>query len=444
MRARDVKACAMWLARHLKKIGLNRVRLIPTKGNPLVYASMRAPGRRDGRTPTLLIYGHYDVVPAEPLAQWETPPFEPTIKGQDLYARGACDDKGQLFCHVKALECFLRTSRGLPLNVKCLFEGEEEIGSRNLLPFIEQHKEALRADIAVISDTKMKDLGQPAISYAQRGGLRAEIEVRGPDRELHSGTFGGAVLNPIQALCELISRLHDGHGRIAIPGFYDDVRVWSNTERQYMAQAGPDDEKILRDAHVEQGWGEQGYTAYERTTIRPALTLNGISGGHAGKGVKGVVPAKAVAKLSFRLVPDQDPRKIASLFREHIARVCPAGVQCSVRLQAPIEPVVMDRDHPALHMAATAYKNAFGSPPVFLRSGGSIPVAGALQQVPGIPVVLMGFGLPDDRIHGPNEKFHLPNFYRGIETSIWTMALAAQGLAGTAVHRPAVASEWVA
>lgn len=437
----------MWLAQHLKKIGLHHVRLIRTQGNPLVYASMYASGygsrRHDSRAPTLLIYGHYDVVPAEPLAQWETPPFKPTIKGQDLYARGACDDKGQLFCHVKALECLLRTRRGLPLNVKCIFEGEEEIGSRNLLPFVERHKEALRADIAVISDTKMKDPGQPAISYAQRGGLRAELEVRGPEQELHSGTFGGAVLNPVQALCELIARLYDERGRIAIPGFYDDVRDWSDAERQYMARAGPPDQKILKEAHVEQGWGERGYTAYERTTIRPALTLNGISGGHAGKGVKGVVPAKAIAKLSFRLVPDQDPRKIARLFREHIARICPEAVQCAVRLEAPTKPVLIDREHPALRMAAVAYKNAFGSAPVFLRSGGSIPVASAFQQILGIPVVLMGFGLPDDRIHGPNEKFHLPNFYRGIETSIWYMVLAAQTLARMAVSRPAVASEWV-
>jgi acetylornithine deacetylase/succinyl-diaminopimelate desuccinylase-like protein len=436
--AGDVAACACWLARHLKSIGLTNVRLIRTPGHPVVYASRG----RDRQVPTLLIYGHYDVVPAEP-TQWETPPFQPTIKDQDLYARGACDDKGQLFCHIKALECFLRTHRALPINVKCIFEGEEEIGSRNLLRFVNRNKAALRADAAVISDTKMQGPDQPAISYAQRGGLRAELEIRGPEQELHSGTFGGAVLNPVQALCEIIASLHDGHGRVAIPGFYDEVREWSEKERQYMVRVGPTDEKLLAEAKVMQGWGEHGYTAYERTTTRPALTLNGISGGHAGKGVKGVVPAKAVAKLSFRLVPDQDPRKIARIFREHIAQISPPAVQYALRMEAPTMPVVIDRKHPAVRMAARAYEKAFGKAPVFLRSGGSIPVASAFQEVLGIPVVLMGFGLPDDRIHGPNEKLHLPNLYRGIETSIRYMSLVAQNLRGGAAPRAAVASEWV-
>jgi acetylornithine deacetylase/succinyl-diaminopimelate desuccinylase-like protein len=442
-RAVDVNACATWLARHLKKIGLRHVRLIRTQGHPLVYASTYEAGGRDRRAPTLLMYGHYDVVPAEPLEQWETPPFKPTLKGEDLYARGACDDKGQLFCHVKALESLLRTYRSFPLNVKCIFEGEEEIGSRNLLTFVERHREALRADVAVISDTKMKGPGEPAISYAERGGLRAELEVCGPGQELHSGTFGSTVLNPVQALCELIGKLHDTRGRVAIPGFYDDVRDWSDAEREYMAQAGPSDQKILREAGVDLGWGESGYTAYERTTIRPALTLNGIAGGHADKLSKGVIPAKAIAKLSFRLVPDQDPGKVARLFREHVAKICPKAVQCTVRLVAPTKPVLIDRGHPALEIASEAYRKGFGGAPVFLRSGGSIPVASAFQESLNLPVVLMGFGLPDDRIHGPNEKFHLPNFYRGIETSIWYLTLASKTLGSTAVARPRVASEWV-
>jgi acetylornithine deacetylase/succinyl-diaminopimelate desuccinylase-like protein len=449
---RDVRACASWLAQQLRSIGLQRVEVIRTSGNPLVYASWRA----NRRAPTLLIYGHYDVVPADPSGQWKTPPFSPTVKGEDIYARGACDDKGQLLCHVKALECFLRTRGALPLNVKCIFEGEEEIGSANMLRFVEQHKAALRADAAVISDTKMQGPDQPAISYAQRGGLRAELMVRGPKEELHSGSFGGAVLNPIQALCEVIAGLHDERGRVAIPGFYEGVRAWGDGEREYMARVGPTDEKMLRAAHVEQGWGEAGYTAYERTTIRPALTLNGISGGHAGEGSKGVIPEMATAKLSFRLVPDQDPRRIAALFREHVARLCPAGVRCSVQLEAPTAPVVVDRRHPAVRTAAAAYSKGFGRAPVFLRSGGSIPVASAFQELLGIPVVLMGFGLPDDRIHGPNEKFHLPNFYRGIESSIWYMSMAPRTLASPMAEaaaaeaaaaeataaEAAVASEW--
>lgn len=424
IRKGDVRKCAHWLARHLRGIGLEQVRVIPTRGNPIVYASwMRAADR-----PTAIIYGHYDVLPGEPIAQWRTPPFAPTVEGLDLYARGAADDKGQLFCHVKALESYLRTAHALPINVKCIFEGEEEIGSTHLLPFIERNQRALRADAAVISDTKMLAPGRPAIGYSQRGGLRAELEVLGPRQELHSGTFGGAVLNPLQAACEIIAGLHDRRGRVTIPGFYDDVRNWSEKERSYMARTGPSHEEILQEANVEQGWGEYGYTAYERTTIRPALTLNGISGGHYGPGVKGVIPTRAVVKLSFRLVPDQDPERIGQLFRKHIARITPPGVQTSVKTLSPVQPALVDRKHPAVRAAAFAYKRGFGALPVFLRSGGSIPVVNAFKESLGIPTVLMGFGLPDDRIHAPNEKFHLPNFYRGIETSIWYLAAASSAL----------------
>lgn len=420
----DVRKCAHWLARHLHGIGLKRVRLISTRGNPIVYASWMSAADR----PTVIIYGHYDVLPGEPLAQWRTPPFAPTVKGLDLYARGAADDKGQLFCHVKALESFLRTAHALPVNVKCIFEGEEEIGSTHLLPFIERNKHALRADAAVISDTKMLAPGRPAISYSQRGGLRAELEVSGPRQELHSGTFGGAVLNPVQAACGIIASLHDKFGRVTIPGFYDDVRDWSEKERYYMARTGPSDHKILQEANVQQGWGERDYTLYERTTIRPALTLNGICGGHCGPGVKGVIPARAVVKLSFRLVPDQDPERIDRLFRQHIARITPPGVQTWVTTSSPVRPALVDRKHPAVSTAAFAYRKGFGAFPVLLRSGGSIPVVSAFKESLGIPTVLMGFGLPDDRIHAPNEKFHLPNFYRGIETSIWYLNAAAKSL----------------
>ena len=420
----DVSKCANWLARHLHAIGLERVRVIATRGNPIVYASWMRAGDR----PTLIIYGHYDVLPGEPIAQWHTSPFAPTVKGPNIYARGAADDKGQLFCHVKALECYLRTSHALPINVKCIFEGEEEIGSTHVLLFIERNKRALRADAAVISDTKMVAPGRPAIGYAQRGGLRAELQVRGPRQELHSGTFGGAVLNPVQAACEMIAGLHDQHGRVAIPGFYDDVRNWSEAERAYMARTGPSDQEILHDAAVGEGWGEPEYTIYERTTIRPALTINGIFGGYSGPGVKGVIPARAVVKLSFRLVPDQDPEWIGQLFRKHIAGIAPTGVQTSLTTSSPIKPALVDRSHPAVRTAAHAYRKGFGAFPVFLRSGGSIPVVSAFSESLGIPTVLMGFGLPDDRIHAPNEKFHLPNFYRGIETSIWYLAAAAKTL----------------
>jgi acetylornithine deacetylase/succinyl-diaminopimelate desuccinylase-like protein len=421
-RAGDIRKCATWLARHLKGVGLDRVRVIPTCGNPIVFASwLRAPGR-----PTLIIYGHYDVLPGEPLREWHTPPFTPTLKNENLYARGAADDKGQLFSHVKAMESYLKSERALPVNVKCMFEGEEEIGSPHFTSFIARNRRALRADAAVISDTRMLASDRPAISYAQRGGLRAELEVKGPPHELHSGNFGGAVLNPLQALCEMIARLHDAQGHVAIPGFYDDVRRWGEEERAFMARTGPADEQILQDARVDRGWGESGFSLYERTTIRPALTVNGMAGGHHGLGVKGIIPTHAIAKLSFRLVPNQDPKKIAQLFRDHIVRITPPAVRSSLRTFSAIEPALVDRNHPAVRAAAFAYKNGFGSLPVFVRSGGSIPVVNTFQEMLGIPAVLMGFGLPDDHIHGPNEKFHLPNFYNAIATSIWYLAVAAK------------------
>jgi acetylornithine deacetylase/succinyl-diaminopimelate desuccinylase-like protein len=421
-RAGDVAKCADWLARHLQAIGLDRVRIIPTRGNPIVYASWRrAPGR-----PTLIIYGHYDVLPGEPISEWQTPPFSPTLKENILYARGAADDKGQLFCHIKAIESYLKTNRALPVNVICIFEGEEEVGSPNLASFVERNRRALRASAAVVSDTRMISATQPAISFAQRGGLRAEVEVSGPPQELHSGAFGGAVHNPAMALCAIVAGLHDNQGRVSIRGFYDQVREWSKKERSYMAQSGPTDEGILRAAKVEQGWGESGYSLYELTTIRPDVSVNGIVGGHTGQGAKGIIPARALAKISFRLVPDQHPEKIAQLFRDHIARVTPPTVRSTVRTMSPIHPALIDRGHPAVHAASRAYEKAFGVPAVFIRSGGSIPVVHTFQKILGIPAVLMGFGLPDDHIHGPNERFHLSIFSKGVETCIWYLALASR------------------
>jgi acetylornithine deacetylase/succinyl-diaminopimelate desuccinylase-like protein len=420
-RAGDVRNCAAWLARHLKSVGLDCVRIIPTNGNPIVYASwLRASGR-----PTLIIYGHYDVLPGEPLREWHTPPFTPTLKNQNLHARGASDDKGQLFSHIKAIESYLKTTNSLPVNVKCIFEGEEEIGSPHLTSFIARNKRPLRANAAVISDTRMLAPDRPAISYAQRGGLRAELVIKGPPHDLHSGNFGGAVHNPLQALCEMISRLHDAHGRVAIPGFYEDVRRWDDEERAFMERTGPTNEQILRDAKMERGWGESGFNLYERTTIRPALTVNGMTGGHQGTGAKSIVPAQAIAKLSFRLVPDQDPQKIARVFREHVERITPPAVRSSVRIFSPIEPALVDRQHSAVRAAALAYKQGFGASPVFIRSGGSIPVVNTFQKILGVPAVLMGFGLPEDHIHSPNENFHLPVFYNAIATSIWYLAIVA-------------------
>ena len=428
--AGDLKKCAAWLASHLRRIGLEGVSVFPTRGHPIVYAEWR----RAPSAPTVLIYGHYDVLPADPLEEWRTPPFEPTVRGADLYGRGACDDKGQMFAHVKALESYLMTERALPVNVKCLFEGEEEADSPNFAPFVEKHKHALSADTAVMSDSHMLAPDRPAIVYAERGTLRVELELTGPKQDLHSGSFGGAVHNPLQALCEIIATLHDTRGRVAIPGFYQNVRTWSDKERDYMARTGPRDEEILRDAGVKKGWGEQGYSLYERTTLRPALTLNGITGGYRGSGIKAVIPARALAKFSFRLVPDQQPQEIARLFSEHIARISPPTVKSTVRVLSGARPAVTKRDHPSMRAAAFALRKGFGAPPVFLRMGGTIPVVNTFQQILGIPAVLLGFALPDSHIHSPNEKFHLPNFYKGIATCIWFLAAARAKLQG---NRPA-------
>jgi acetylornithine deacetylase/succinyl-diaminopimelate desuccinylase-like protein len=433
-RAGAIRQCAAWLANHLRRIGMNNVNLIPTHGHPVVYADYC---RRDGgrsneglmhlartaaRCRTVLIYGHYDVQPVDPLREWHSPPFEPMVRGEDLYGRGACDDKGQMFAHVKALESYLKSHSGLPVNVKCLFEGEEEVGSPNLIPFVRRNQRALAADVAVASDTHMLGPDQPAISYAERGSLNLELEIRGPKQDLHSGNFGGAVHNPLQALCEIIGKLHGSGGRIAIPHFYDRVRRWSESERLRMARIGPSDEDILRQAGVAEGWGEDAYTLYERTTVRPSLSVTGIVGGYQGPGVKRIIPGRALGKINFRLVPDQDPREIDLLFREYIARVTPPSVRATIRTHSRAKPVVMDPSHQAMRAAALAYRHAFGFSPVFLRSGGTIPVVSTFREVLGMPTVLMGFALPDDRIHAPNEKFHLPNFYRGIDTSLWFLA----------------------
>jgi acetylornithine deacetylase/succinyl-diaminopimelate desuccinylase-like protein len=416
--AGDLKKCATWLANHLREVGLERVHVVATARHPLVYAaSRRLPGR-----PTVLIYGHYDVQPADPIREWRSPPFEPTVQGQDLVGRGACDDKGQMFTHIKALESYLKTAPSLPANVKCIFEGEEEIGSPNLIPLIEQNKRALAADVAILSDTRMLAPGRPAINYAERGMLSLELEVRGPRHDLHSGNFGGAVHNPLQALCEIIARLHDARRRIDIPGFYRRVRQWSAEERARMRRTGPSDAQIMRDAGASGSWGEGGYSLYERTTLRPALTVNGIKGGYQGPGVKGVIPARATAKISFRLVPDQVPEEVEALVRQRIADITPPTVQSCVRTLSRAKPAVISPRHPAMGAAALAYRKGFGATPVFLRSGGTIPVVSSLQELLGVPTVLMGFALPDDRIHAPNEKLHLPNFYNGIATCIWFLA----------------------
>jgi acetylornithine deacetylase/succinyl-diaminopimelate desuccinylase-like protein len=367
--------------------------------------------------PTLLVYGHYDVQPVDPLTQWASPPFDPAIRGKHLLGRGASDDKGQLFTHVKAVESLLRTTGQLPVNIVCLFEGEEEIGSPNLPPLV-RRLAGRGIDVAVMSDTRMLSPQQPVLTSGLRGALSVEVEVDGPAHDLHSGTFGGAVHNPLQALCQIVAALHDDQNRVAIPGFYDAVAAWSPGAREYLACAGPSEEQFLRDAGVTKGWGERGYTSFERTTIRPALTVNGIVGGYAGPGVKAVIPSRAVAKLNLRLVPRQRPREIERLLRKHVERLTPGTVRTTVHTRLVADPAVVDRSHPAVRAAARAYRAGFGALPTFLPSGGTIPVVNLLQEQLGIPTILMGFALPDDNMHAPNEKFYLPNFENGIATSI--------------------------
>ncbi len=414
----DIERAAVWLRDRLQDAGFPRAEVMPTAGHPVVYGEWMAAG---ADAPTILIYGHYDVQPPDPLDLWETPPFEPTVVGDDLFARGASDDKGQLYVHVKAMEAFRETEGAPPVNVKCIFEGEEESGSPSLEPFIREHTDLLAADVAVVSDTGMLGKETPSIVYGLRGLAYVEVEVTGPDHDLHSGLYGGAVLNPINALCAMIARLHDEDGRITIPGFYDRVRPLSDEERAELAEAPFDRQEWLEEAGVTTDWGEPDYTIIERTSARPTLDVNGIWGGYIEPGAKTVLPSKACAKISMRLVPDQDPVRIGQLFRDYFTDIAPQGVDVAVRPLHGGEPAIVDRDSPAMKAASRAYAKAFGKEPVLVRRGGSIPVVATFQKVLGVETVLMGFGLPDDRLHSPNEKFHLPNFYRGIEAAIHFM-----------------------
>jgi len=417
----DIERAAVWLRDKLLLAGFPKAEVMPTLGHPVVYAEWLAAGPK---TPTVLVYGHYDVQPPDPLEEWNTPPFEPTIVGDDIFCRGASDDKGQLYIHVKAVEAFKETRETAgtpPVNVKCIFEGEEETGSPSLEPFIREHTGLLAADVAVISDTHILGKDTPSIVYALRGLAYVEVEVTGPDHDLHSGIYGGAVHNPINALCAMIARLQDENGHITIPGFYDKVRALSPEERAELAKVPFEREAWLDEAGVKTDWGEPAYTIVERTTARPTLDVNGLWGGYIQPGAKTVLPSKAFAKISMRLVPDQEPAEITQLFRDYLAEIAPSTVSVEVRDLHGGEGAILRRDSPAMKAAFRAYAEAFGKEPVFVREGGSIPVVATFQRVLGIETILMGFGLPDDRLHSPNEKFHLPNFHKGIETVIHFM-----------------------
>ncbi len=410
----DIRRAAEWLQAHLSGIGLEHAQLVETGGHPVVYADwLGAPD-----APTVLVYGHYDVQPVDPEDLWDTPPFEPTVKGDDLFARGASDDKGQTFAHVKAVEAYLRTQGALPVNVKFLIEGEEEIGSKHLKRTLQENAELFRADACVISDSHILGPERPSIVYGLRGMVYGEIAVTGPSHDLHSGSYGGGVHNPLQALCEVLAQLHDGQGRVTIPGFYERVRDLPADERDALNALKLSDEDFLQESGAPATWGEAGYSTRERLGARPTLEIHGIRGGFTGEGAKTVIPAQALAKVSMRLAAHQSGAEIARLFEEHVKALAPDTVRVQVNVLQTADPALTDRNDPAVQAAARAYEASFGAPPVYMLEGGSIPVVETLQKLYDLPVVLMGFGLPDDRLHSPNEKFHLPNFERGIACCI--------------------------
>ncbi|MEN9744094.1 MAG: hypothetical protein RLZZ65_1899 [Bacteroidota bacterium] len=413
----DVQNCAQFLAKHFQEIGLDEVAIFPTAGHPIVYAEKMI----DAALPTVLVYGHYDVQPADPLELWHSPAFEPVIKKTEIhpegaiFARGACDDKGQVFMHVKALEAMLK-SQELPCNVKLMIEGEEEIGSPNLAIFVKENKQKLKADIILVSDTGMLANDVPSITTGLRGLSYVEVEVTGPNRDLHSGLYGGCVANPINILTQMIASLHDENNHITIPGFYDKVQELTAEDRAEMAKAPYSEEAYCKALDLKQTHGESGYSTMERGSIRPTLDVNGIWGGYTGEGAKTVIASKAFAKISMRLVPDQDPEEITRLFQEHFEKIAPNSVRVKVLPHHGGEPVVTPTDSFAYDAAARAYETTFGKRPIPVRSGGSIPIIAMFEKELGLKTIMMGFGLDSDAIHSPNEHYGLFNFYKGIET----------------------------
>ena len=414
----DVERAAAWLAGKMRAVGLQNVEMIQSGRHPIVYGDWLHAGVD---APTLLIYGHYDVQPADPLELWISPPFEPSVRGDDLFARGASDDKGQLFAHIAAVEALLATSGSLPVNVKFVVEGEEEDGSQALMAYMPTAADKLAADVCLISDTHMLSPEQPLIIYGLRGMWAGEVTVRGPSQDLHSGMFGGAIHNPNQALCELLARLHDERGRVAVPGFYDDVQPLTDQEREALAQVPYDEEQLLAESGAPAAWGERGFTVNERIGARPTLEINGMWGGFVGDGFKTVIPAQAQAKVSCRLVPAQQSSRVGPLIERYLQEIAPPTVEVAVRTRQHAPATVVPLDVPEIQAAARAYARVFGAEPVFSREGGSIPVATVVQEELGVPILFMGFGLPDDNLHAPNEKLHLPNLYRGIRVGIALM-----------------------
>jgi acetylornithine deacetylase/succinyl-diaminopimelate desuccinylase-like protein len=409
-RAGDVRRCAEWTADEMRRIGLENVRIEETPGHPLVYGDwLQAPG-----APTILFYGHYDVQPVDPIELWESPPFEATERDGELFARGAADDKGQVFMHFKAIEAHMKQHGRLPVNLKVIIEGEEEVGSENLDHFVKSHKSELAADVVVISDSAMFDRGVPSICYSLRGLVYFQIDLRGSKSDLHSGVFGGAVANPNMALAQILAQMKDRGGRIKIPGFYDDVLPLTDAERGEWKKLPFNEKKYRKDLGAPKLFGESGYTTLERTWGRPTFEVNGLLGGFTGEGAKTVIPAVAMAKVSMRLVPNQTPDKIAELFEAYVKKVAPKTVELKVTRLHGGKPWITAFDNPYVRAAGRAIEQGFGKEPVFCREGGSIPVVSTFQEELGVPAVLFGVGLPDENAHAPNEKLDLGNFHGGI------------------------------
>ncbi|HET6200270.1 MAG TPA: dipeptidase [Candidatus Acidoferrales bacterium] len=408
----DINRAAQWVADRLHGAGFSKVDIIPTKMHPLVVAeSLEAPGK-----PTILFYGHYDVQPAEPLELWTSPPFDPTVRGGNLYGRGTADDKGQVHIHLKALEALQKSGGKLPLNVKVIIEGEEEVGSVNLWDFVTQNKDRLRADALVVSDTSMLARGVPSITYGLRGLNYYQVEITGPSQDLHSGVFGGAVPNPITILAEMIAKLHDKNFHVTVPGFYDDVATLSAKERKALNSLPWKESEFRRTVGAPGLSGEKGFTNVERLWCRPTLELNGIWGGYTGEGSKTVIPSKAFAKISTRLVPNQNPAKVAKQVERHIRRLLPKTVRCKFEVLSMGKPWVASYTHPIFQKAIHALEKGFGKKAVFIREGGSIPFVTQMHDTFKVPCVLLGFGLPDENAHAPDEHISLENYFGGIKS----------------------------
>jgi acetylornithine deacetylase/succinyl-diaminopimelate desuccinylase-like protein len=417
----EIERAAGWLAGHLRTVGLVGVQVIPTHGHRVVYGEWLGAGPQ---APTLLAYGHYDVQPVDPLGEWRTPPFEPAIQGENLFCRGASDDKGQLMAVIAAAEAYLKTGGSLPINLKVVLDGEEEILGASIAELLRQRRDLLAADAVLICDEALLDPDTPQILYGVRGNLYLEVEVRGPSHDLHSGTFGGAVDNPLNVLVYLLAQLRDPVSRrVTVPGFYDRVRPLGEAERLLLSRAPTTDEVTCQLTGAPALAGEVGYTTPERASVRPTFDIHGIPGGFAGQGHKTVIPARAFAEFSMRMVPDQDPREIAALVESYLRSLAPPTVELAFRSLGMALPAVIDFQAPPIQAMANALERVFGLLPVYMRSGGSLPIVREFQDQLGVPVVLTGFGLPDDNIHAPNEKQHLPTVYRGIETLIHYYAL---------------------